>query len=66
MTISLGRVLENRDLASRVGHHYEIQKNRMNNQIVSQNCDTAYLSLCAMESSIAIVELPRLKTISVP
>ena len=57
MIISLTKVLANRELAAQVGHHYEIQKNRMNNQIVSQNCDTAYPTLCAVETSIAIVEL---------
>ena len=57
MIISLAEVLADRELAVQVGHHYEIQKNRQNNQIVTQNRDTAYPSLCTVEASIDIVEL---------
>ena len=58
MIISLIKVLADRESAAQVGHHHEIQKkNRQNNQIVTQNHDTAYPSLCAVESSIGIVEL---------
>jgi hypothetical protein len=49
MIISLTRVLVDRNLESQVGRHYEIQKKHTNSQIVTQHCDTAYPSLCAVE-----------------
>ena len=57
MIIFLNRVLANRNLASQVGHHHEIHKNLMNNEMVSQKCANTYPSLCAKYRSIAIVEL---------
>ena len=57
MIISLTRVSADMELAVQVGHHYGINKTRQNNQIVIQTRDTAYLSLCAVEYSIDIVEL---------
>ena len=57
MIVSLDTVLSNRLLAAQMGHHYEIQKNRMNNQIVKQNWDKDCPQLCAIGSSLDIVEL---------
>ena len=36
---ALEEVLHTRSVSAQVGHHYKIQKNRMNNQIVTQNRD---------------------------
>ena len=57
MILALDEVLHNRSIAAQVGHHYEIQKNRMNDQIVTQNRDKGFSKLCAMEASIDIIEL---------
>ena len=54
MIIQLSDALKNRKLAEQVGQHYEIQKNRMNNQIVTQNHDTTFPTLCPVEASIDI------------
>ena len=57
MIVALGAVLQNRLVAAQVGHHYEIQKIRTNNQIVTQNRDTHFPKRCAVEASIKIVKL---------
>ena len=57
MIVSLDTVLSNRLLAAQVGHHYEIQKNRMNNQIMTQNRDKNCPHLYAVEVSLDIVQL---------
>ena len=57
MIVSLDTVLSNRLLTEQVGHHYEIQKNRMNNQIVTQNWDKDCPQLCIVESLLDIDEL---------
>ena len=55
--VALEEVLQNRLVAAQVGHHYEIQKNRMNNQIVTQNRNTHFPKCCAVEASIEILKL---------
>ena len=57
MIVALEEVLQKRLVAAQVCHHYEIQKNRMNNQIVTQNRDTNFPKLCAVEASIEILKL---------
>ena len=57
MQIEFQAVKSSRDLAEQVGHHYGIQKNRVNNQVITQNRDCTFPKLCAVETSIEIVLL---------
>ena len=57
MQISYDEVIMDRALARQTGQHYEIQKNRMNNQIVKQNRDLSCPKMCPVELSIDIVQL---------
>ena len=54
---ALEEVLHTRSVSAQVGHHYKIQKNRMNNQIVTQNRDKDFPKLCVKQASINIIEL---------
>ena len=57
MIVALEEDLQTRLVAAQVGHHYAIQKNRTNNQIVTQNRDKDFPKLCAVEASINIAEI---------
>ena len=46
-----------RGLAEQTGQQYEIQQNRMNDQIVTQNRDRECPKLCAVELSNDIIVL---------
>ena len=52
-------VINDRALAKQTGQQYDIQKNRMNGQIVTQNRDREYPKLCPVELSIDIIVLAR-------
>ena len=54
--LALDKVLHTRSVAAQVEHHKEIQKNRMNNKIVTQNRGKDFPKLCAVEPPINIVE----------
>ena len=57
MIVALEEILQNRQVPAQVGHHHDIQKNRTNNQIVTQNSDTNFPKCCTVEASIKIVKL---------
>ena len=59
MIVSTDDVIKDRDLAEQVGQQYDIQKNRMNGQIVTQNRDRECPKLCPVELSIDIILLAR-------
>ena len=57
LLISYKEVLANHSVAHQTGQHYEIQKNRMNDQIIKQNRDISCPELCPVELAIKIVDL---------
>ena len=57
LKMQLARVLQDRALADAVGQQYDVQKNRMNNQIITQTRDRKTPALCPVEISIDIVEV---------
>ena len=59
MIVNTDDVIEDRDLAEQMGQQYEIQKNRMNGQIVTQNRDHECPKLCAVKLSIDVIVLAK-------
>ena len=57
MRLALHEVLRNRTLAMSLGTEYDVQKNRMNNQVITFNREPTTPAFCPVEIGIDIVEL---------
>ena len=57
MIVNTDNIIEDQDLVEQTRQQYEIQTNRMNGQIVTQNRDHEYPKLCAVELLIDIIVL---------